>query len=62
MLSRKEVEKLVDNIMEENSEFINQRGKDAFGPVMGLIMKKARGRVKPEDIKGILKSRLVNVT
>lgn len=58
MLSEKEIEKLVDNIIEKNSEFIYQRGKGAFGPIMGIIMKNARGKVKPEDIKRILKNRL----
>jgi glutamyl-tRNA(Gln) amidotransferase subunit E len=58
MLSRKELEKLVDDVIEKNSEFIEQRGKGAFGSVMGIIMKKARGRVKPNIVNEILKSRL----
>jgi glutamyl-tRNA(Gln) amidotransferase subunit E len=58
MLPRKEVEKLVDKIMDENFEFIDERGKSAFGPIMGIIMKKIRGRVKPEDVKSILKRKL----
>jgi len=58
MLPRKEIEKLVDDIIDENFDFINQRGKGAFGPIMGIIMKKIRGRVKPEDVKNILKSKL----
>jgi glutamyl-tRNA(Gln) amidotransferase subunit E len=60
MLSRKELEKLVDDVIEKNSEFIEQRGKGAFGSVMGIIMKKARGRVKPNIVNEILKSRLDN--
>ena len=58
MLSRKELEDLVDDVIKKNSEFIEQRGKGAFSPVMGIIMKKVRGRVKPNVVNEILKSRL----
>jgi glutamyl-tRNA(Gln) amidotransferase subunit E len=58
MISRKELEDLVDDVIEKNSEFIELRGKGAFGPLMGIIMKKARGRVKAQLVNQILKSRL----
>ena len=58
MFSRKEVERLVDDVVAKNTEFIEQQGKGAFGPVMGIIMKQVRGRVKPNLVKEILKSRL----
>jgi glutamyl-tRNA(Gln) amidotransferase subunit E len=58
MISKNDIEKLIDKIIEENSDFIKKRGKNAFGPIMGLIMKEARGRVKPQTIKNILKTRL----
>jgi glutamyl-tRNA(Gln) amidotransferase subunit E len=58
MISRKELEELVDDVIEKNSEFIELRGKGAFGPLMGIIMKKARGRVKAQLVSGILKKRL----
>jgi glutamyl-tRNA(Gln) amidotransferase subunit E len=58
MMSRKELEDLVDDVIEKNSEFIELRGKGAFGPLMGIVMKKARGRVKAQLVNQILKSRL----
>jgi len=58
MISRKELEELVDDVIEKNSEFIEARGKGALGALMGIIMKKARGRVKAELVNRILKSRL----
>ena len=58
MMSRKELEDLVDEIIEKNSEFIELRGKGAFGPLMGIIMKKARGRVRAKLVNETLKSRL----
>jgi glutamyl-tRNA(Gln) amidotransferase subunit E len=58
MMSRRELEDLVDNVIEKNSEFVKLRGKGAFGPLMGIVMKKARGRVKAGVISEILKKRL----
>ncbi|MBT8171995.1 Glu-tRNA(Gln) amidotransferase subunit GatE [Candidatus Bathyarchaeota archaeon] len=58
MMTQKEVGKLIDTVLEENFDFIKQRGTGAFGPVMGLVMKKARGRVNPKIIKEILKTKL----
>ena len=60
MMSRKELEDLIDDIIKKNSEFIELRGKGAFGPLMGIIMKKARGRVKAKLVNETLKSRLDN--
>jgi glutamyl-tRNA(Gln) amidotransferase subunit E len=60
MMSRKELEDLIDDIIKKNSEFIELRGKGAFGPLMGIIMKNARGRVKAKLVNETLKSRLDN--
>jgi glutamyl-tRNA(Gln) amidotransferase subunit E len=60
MMSQKKLEELVDEVIEKNSEFIELRGKGAFGPLMGMIMKKARGRVKPKLVNEMLKSKLEN--
>jgi glutamyl-tRNA(Gln) amidotransferase subunit E len=58
MISRKELEDLVDKTIEMNSEFIEQRGKGAFEPLMGMIMKESRGRVKAKLVNEILRKRL----
>ena len=58
MMTREEVEALVDDVIKNNSGFIKERGKGAFGPVMGMVMKKARGRVKPNVVNEILKTKL----
>jgi len=60
MMSRKELEDLVNDVIEKNSEFIELRGKNAFGSLMGIIMKKARGRVKAKLVNEMLKSKLGN--
>jgi glutamyl-tRNA(Gln) amidotransferase subunit E len=58
MISRKELERLVDDVITKNRGLIEARGKGALGPLMGMIMKKARGRVKAEAVSGILRKRL----
>ncbi len=58
MISQKELEKLVDEVIEKNMEFIEARGKGVLGPLMGMIMKRARGRVKADVVREVLKSRL----
>ena len=61
MMSRKELENLVDDVIEKNIEFIELRGKGALGPLMGIVMKKARGRVKAKLVNELLKNRLENM-
>jgi len=58
MISQKELEEMIDDLIERNKSLIEERGKDAFGSLMGMVMKKVRGRVKAELVSGILKKRL----
>ena len=58
MISQKELERIIDDLMERNKSLVKERGKGAFGPLMGMIMKKVRGRVNAEMVSGILKKRL----
>jgi len=62
MISMKEVEELVDDVIEKNTEFIEIRGKGALGALMGILMKKARGRVKAKVVNEILRKRLEDTT
>jgi len=39
-------------------EIVKQRGKGAFGPLMGMIMQKYRGRVNAEKVSRLLKELL----
>ena len=58
MLSLKELQELIDDTIEKNSEFIELRGKNALGALMGVVMKKARGRAKAKLVNEILKEKL----
>jgi glutamyl-tRNA(Gln) amidotransferase subunit E len=61
MISQKELERIIDYLIEQNKSLVEERGKGAFGPLMGMIMKKVRGRVKAEMVSGILKKRLKEI-
>jgi glutamyl-tRNA(Gln) amidotransferase subunit E len=58
MISRKELEAMINDLIKQNEGLVKARGKDAFGPLMGMIMRKVRGRVKAELVSEILKKRL----
>ncbi len=58
MISKEELEKIVDDVIRENRSLIEERKEDAFGPIMGMIMKRTRGRVKAESVSETLKRKL----
>ena len=58
MISQEKLEKIIDDLMRENKSLIAERKGGAFGPLMGMIMKKVRGRVKAELVSEILKRKL----
>ena len=58
MISRRELEGMIDDLIEQNKSLVKKRGVDAFSPLMGMIMKNVRGRVKAELVSEILKRRL----
>jgi len=58
MISGEELEAIVENLIKENAGLIKERGKGAFGPLMGMIMKEVRGRVKAEEVDKILRKKL----
>jgi glutamyl-tRNA(Gln) amidotransferase subunit E len=61
MIFQKELERIIDDLIERNKSLVEERGKGAFGPLMGMVMKKVRGRVKAEMASGILKKRLKEI-
>jgi len=58
MLSEAQLESIIDDILKENESLVKSRGKSAFGPAMGMIMKKVRGKVDVELVARILKKKL----
>ena len=58
MISQEELEKMIDDLMRENRSLIEERKEGAFGPLMGMVMKRTRGRVKAESVSETLKRKL----
>ena len=58
MLSQDDLEKLVDRVIAQNKQTVEKQGKSAFGLVMGLVMKEARGKASPEAVSGVVKEKL----
>ena len=58
MLSEGELGNLVDRVISENTASVGKLGNNAFGLVMGLVMKEARGKANPEAASAIVKKAL----
>jgi glutamyl-tRNA(Gln) amidotransferase subunit E len=60
-ISQKELERIIDDLIERNKSLVEERGKGAFGALMAMIMKKVRGRAKAEMVSRILRKRLQDI-
>ena len=58
MISEVELEKTIDNVMKDNEPLVKEKGRAAFGALMGLVMKKVRGRADAEVVSRVLKRKL----
>jgi glutamyl-tRNA(Gln) amidotransferase subunit E len=58
MLSKAELTMLVDKVIVENRQLVDQLEKKAFGKLIGIVMKEARGKARPGDVSALLKERL----
>ena len=58
MMSTEALEKLIDRVISENKAQIDKIGKGAFGLIMGLVMKEARGKASPEAVSQLIKKKL----
>jgi glutamyl-tRNA(Gln) amidotransferase subunit E len=61
MLPQRELERIVDGLMEENKQLLAERGEKAFSVLMGLVMGKARGRVRAEVAAELVKRKLATL-
>jgi glutamyl-tRNA(Gln) amidotransferase subunit E len=58
MFSKAELETLVDRAIAANRQAVEKLGKNAFGMLMGMVMKEVRGKADPELVGKLLKERL----
>jgi glutamyl-tRNA(Gln) amidotransferase subunit E len=58
MISEQELTRIVDDIIRKNEDAVRKRGADAFGFLIGLVMREYRGKVKPDQVSRVLKEKL----
>ena len=58
MISRKELELTIENLLKEQRGLVEERGKGAFGALMGMVMERVRGRVEARLVSEVLRKRL----
>ncbi|PIU59513.1 Glu-tRNA(Gln) amidotransferase GatDE subunit E, partial [Candidatus Bathyarchaeota archaeon CG07_land_8_20_14_0_80_47_9] len=58
LLSREELEKMVDGVIKNNKDLIEESGAKAFGPLMGIVMKEARGKANTNIVNELIKKKL----
>jgi glutamyl-tRNA(Gln) amidotransferase subunit E len=58
MLSKFDIEKIVEATIEANKKLIEERGANAFGALMGIIMKEVRGKANAGLVSEILRRKL----
>jgi glutamyl-tRNA(Gln) amidotransferase subunit E len=58
VISGGDIETVIDKTLEEKRDFVKQKGKNAFAPLMGLVMKELRGKADGKIISSILKKKI----
>lgn len=58
MLSRDEIENVIDDIISSNAKIVEDRGMGAIGPLMGMVMKRLKGKADGKLVNKFLKDRL----
>jgi len=56
--NREELEKYVDELLVEKRDLLEERGENAFKPLMGLVMKEFRGKVDGRVVAEVLKRKI----
>ena len=54
MMSDEEVKHLVESTVKEREGLVKEKGLKAMGPLMGVIMGKARGKASPQQVNKLL--------
>jgi Asp-tRNA(Asn)/Glu-tRNA(Gln) amidotransferase B subunit len=58
MFTQAELAPIVDRVIAANKQSVDRLGKNAFGMLMGAVMKEVRGKANPELVGKLLKERL----
>ena len=55
------VERAVEEVLTERSDFVDERGLGAIGPLMGMVMSKLGGSADGKVVSGILKQKISEI-
>ena len=58
MFTEAELASIVDRIIAANKQSVDKLGKNAYGMLMGAVMKEVRGKANPELVAKLLRERL----
>lgn len=61
MLTKQELEQVIDRHIEKNRKLIEERGVGAFSSLMGSVMSEVRGSIEPKIVTEKLKEKLAKV-
>ena len=56
-----DIDDIITRLLNEKIKFVHERGMDAFKPLMGLVMKEARGKVDGRIVSEKLKNKLEKI-
>jgi len=62
MLSKEELEKIIDGIFEVNRGLIEERGVNAFGLLMGVVMREVRGKANATLVSELIRKKLKQIS
>ncbi len=57
-ITPEKLELIIDEILDESSDFIEKSGERAFSPIMGKVMEKVRGKIDGKVVAEILREKL----
>ena len=61
ILSEEELMKIVDDMVENNKKIVKERGMEAFGPLMSLVMKEVRGKANAALVGELIRKKLKQI-
>jgi len=58
MISREELELMIEDLLKKHRGLVEEKGKGAFGALMGVVMERVRGRAEARLVSEVLRKRL----
>ena len=59
VLGKDEVAEIIEQVVVQNSQIVKERGMASFGKLMGLAMKRLKGRADGKLVSGLLKNSIM---